>query len=134
MRKHKTLIGLLRGLVELLAEESARNPEFANKVDSLLTGLPDHKGRSAASRDRRSTTALPDIHSEWNARGEKEFRLWLRDLPTPILKAMIRNQDLDPARRTTKWREPEKLAEFIADGVSARLSRGSGFMRGRKET
>jgi len=43
----------------------------------------------------------------------------------------IAKHDLDPTRRTVKWREPEKLAEFIADGVSARLTRGSAFIRGR---
>ena len=40
MRKEKALIGLLRGLVYLLAEESERNPEFSNKLDTLLSELP----------------------------------------------------------------------------------------------
>lgn len=133
MRKDKALISLLRGLVDLLAEESARNPEFAGRVGSLLSDLPERKAKPARPKAPPSSEPLPDIHSEWNARGEREFRLWLRDQPTPVLQAVIRSQDLDPTRRTIKWREPEKLAEFIADGLSARLSRGSAFIRGRSD-
>ena len=133
MRKEKVLIGLLRGLVDLLVEESARNPEFAARVDSLLSDLPERKARSTKPDTVSSPEHLPDIHAEWNARGETEFRLWLRGQATPVLRAVIRSQDLDPTRRTTKWREQEKLAEFIADGLSARLSRGSAFIRGRSD-
>ena len=134
MRKEKALIGLLRGIVELLAEESARNPELANKLDSLLSDVPERKAASKKSTATSPPEQLPDIHAEWNARGEPEFRLWLRDLPITILRAVIRAEDLDATRRTTKWKEAEKLAEFIADNLRARQSRGSAFIgRGTKE-
>jgi hypothetical protein len=133
MRKDKALISLLRSLVDLLAEESARNPEFANRVESLLADLPERKTKPTKPRALPPSQPLPDIHSEWHARGEKEFRFWLRDQPTEVLRAVVRNQDLDPARRTVKWREREKLAEFIADCLSSRLSRGSAFIRGRSD-
>ena len=35
MRKEKALIGLLRSLVDLLTEESARNPEFPRKLNTF---------------------------------------------------------------------------------------------------
>jgi hypothetical protein len=72
---------------------------------------------------------LPDIHAEWNARGDANFRLWLRDQPMPVLRAVIRAQDFDPTRRTAKWKEVQKLADFIADNLRARLSRGAAFIR-----
>lgn len=131
MRKDKALISLLRGLAELLSEESARNPEFARKLESLLSDPPERRAKPPKVETQTSPEQLPDIHAEWNARGDSEFRLWLRDQPTPVLRAVIRAQDLDPTRRTVKWREAEKLAEFIADGLSARLSRGSAFIRSR---
>ena len=37
MRKEKTLIGLLRSLVDLLTKESARNPEFSSKYNTMLS-------------------------------------------------------------------------------------------------
>ena len=134
MRKEKTLIGLLRGLVGLLAEESSRNPEFANKLDALLTELPERKATPKRTTTTPPSERLPDIHAEWNAHGETDFRLWLRDLPIPVLRAIIRSEDLDATRRTAKWKEVEKLAEFIADSLQARQSRGAAFIgRNTKE-
>ena len=130
MRKEKALMNLLRGLVNLLAEESERNPEFASKLETLLSELPDRK----ASPQKRSVPTLPedlpDIHAEWNARNETDFRLWLRDQPIPILRSIIRVEDLDATRRTKKWKEAEKLADFITDSLRARQSRGSAFIKG----
>jgi hypothetical protein len=128
MRKEKPLIALLRGLVDLLVKESDRNPAFAARVEALLCGLPDRTVRAEVPKSARSSNALPDVHAEWTNRGQAGFRLWLQDQPISILREVIRRQDLDPTRRTTKWKEPERLAQFIADGLSARLARGSAFM------
>ena len=139
MRKEKALIALLRRIVELLAEESVRNPEFAARLESALSELPERKvsARKAAARKAATAPRLEpglDIHSEWNIRGETDFRVWLRHQSVPALRAIIRSEDFDPTRRTAKWKEAEKLAEFIADGLRARLSRGSAFIgRGTSE-
>lgn len=128
MRSEKALVALLRRLVQLLAEESVRNPEFAAKLDSILTTLPLSRPSKARTRTARESGPLPDVHAEWRARGEADFRLWLRDQPIPIIRALIRAQDLDPTRRTVKWKEPEKLADFVTESLRARLSRGSAFI------
>jgi hypothetical protein len=128
MRKEKALIVLLRGLVDLLADESGRNPEFASKLETLLSELPERKAVPKKPAATPSLEHLPDIHAELNTRDEADFRLWLRDQPVPVLRAVIRAEDLDATRRTTKWKEAEKLAEFIADSLRARQSRGSAFI------
>jgi hypothetical protein len=71
---------------------------------------------------------LPDIHTEFTLRGQPEFQLWLRDQPVATLRSLVRLHDLDAARRTSKWKDAEKLSAFITDQISARLSRGSGFL------
>jgi len=115
--------------VELLADESARNPAFAERLDSLVSALPESRRPQAPKRPARETgTAVPDVHAEWTARGETDFRLWLRDQSIATIRAVIRAQDLDPARRTSKWKDTEKLADFVAEGLRARLSRGSAFI------
>ena len=134
MRKEKALIGLLHSLVNLLTEESARNPEFSSKLDTLLSELPEKKATTKKAAKATPPEHLPDIHAEWNGRGEIDFRLWLRDQPVPVLRAVIRAEDLDATRRTVKWKEAEKLADFIADSLRARQARGSAFIgRGTKE-
>lgn len=133
MRKEKALVALLRDLVDLVAEEAARNPEFGARIEQLLEPVPEHRKakQRKASPKRRET--LPDVHTEWNTRGETDFRLWLRDQPISTIRAVIRAQDLDATRRTVKWKDAEKLAGFVADSLRARLSRGSAFI-GKKST
>ena len=127
MRNEKALIKLLRGLVDLLADEAARNPDFAARLDDVLTGLTKESAKPA-KQPATPPAELPDIHAEWNQRSETDFRLWLRDQPMSVLRALVRTHDFDPTRRTTKWKEAEKLADFIADGLKARLARGSSFL------
>lgn len=126
MRNEKSLIKLLRDLVDVLAQESDRNPEFAARVDAILNDLPS---KPAKKPQRRSAVGLlPDIHAEWSLRGEIDFRLWLRDQPVQTLRMLIREHHFDQTRRSVKWKEAEKLAEFISDSLRARLARGSAFM------
>ena len=127
MRNEKALIKLLRGLVDLLADEAARNPDFAARLDDVLTGLTKESAKPA-KQPATPPAELPDIHAEWNQRSETDFRLWLRDQPMSVLRALVRTHDFDPTRRTTKWKEAEKFADFIADGLKARLARGSSFL------
>lgn len=134
MRKEKALIGLLRGMVDLLADESARNPEFSSKLDALLSGLPERTTTAKRVAKTLLPVQLPDIHAEWTARGETDFRLWLRDQPIPVLRSLIRAEDLDATRRTAKWKEAEKLADFIVENLRARQARGFAFIgRGTQE-
>ena len=131
MRKEKELIKMLRGLVKLIADESAQNQEFANKLGILLSELPQKKNRPKKTNPKLSREKLPDIYAELNLRGDTEFMLWLRDQPVPVLRALIRAEDFDATRRTTKWKESEKLADYIADRLRERQARGSAFL-GRK--
>lgn len=133
MRNEKTLIGLLRGIVDLLADEAGRNPDFAVRLDALLSVLP--AGTAPSKKNTRAEAEmLPDVHAELASRGGAEFRLWLNEQPVPVLRALIRTHDLDSTRRTVKWKEAEKLAEFITDSMKARAARGSSFIgRGQPE-
>lgn len=130
MRKEKNLIRMLRGIVDLLAEESDRNPDFEEKLEALLSDFPIRKPalKKTSHTDNLAAEHLPDIYTEWSNRGESEFRLWLQDQAPNVLRALIRSQDFDPARKTTRWADAEKLAAFISDGLRARLARGSAFI------
>ena len=126
MRKEKALIVLLRGLVDLLADESAHNPEFSSKLDTVLSGLPERTTLAKNATKTLPPEHLPNIYAD--------FRLWLRNQPIPVLRSVIRTEDLDAPRRPTKWKEAEKLADFITEKVQARQARGSAFIgRGSRE-
>jgi hypothetical protein len=61
MRKEKSLIALLRGLVDLLVEESDRNPKFAARIEALLSGLPERKVRTSAPKSAHPSNPLPGL-------------------------------------------------------------------------
>ena len=128
MRKEKALVALLRDLVDLLADEAARNPDFGARIEQVLEAIPDRRKATQRKANPKPRAVAPDVHAEWSARGENGFRLWLSDQPIPTIRAVIRAQDLDPTRRTAKWKDVKKLAGFVADGLRARLSRGSAFI------
>lgn len=128
MRKINSLTKLLKRLVDLLEEEAGRNPDFAERLDELLSGLTKDSTKTAKSR-ATTPAELPDIHTEWRQRNETNFRLWLREQPIQVLRGLIRTHDFDPNRRSNKWMESEKLADFISDNLKNRLARGSSFLR-----
>lgn len=131
MRKEKELMALLRGLVDLLVEEADRNSAFADKLAQLLTVVPSRRGAAERAPRKNVSGQLPDLHAEYAARGEADLLLWLRDLPVSTLRSLVRANDFDPTRRTSKWRETEKLATFIVDSLRSRMTRGSAFMSKR---
>jgi hypothetical protein len=130
MRNKSALIRLFRGLLELVADEAERNEEFAARLDGLLTPIPA-KTRSKGTRSKvKLESDVPDIYAERELRGDDEFRLWLRDQSIPVLRGIIRKHDLDSTRRTARWKDAEKLGDYIAGRLQGRLERGSSFMRG----
>jgi hypothetical protein len=128
MRKEKELMTLLRGLIDLLAEEAGRNPDFADKLGRLLTAIPGRREPTKRESRKGVPAHLPDLHAEHAARGEAEFLPWLKGLSVAVLRSLIRANDFDPTHRTSKWKETEKLATFIVDSLRARMARGSAFM------
>jgi hypothetical protein len=128
MRKQTSLAGVLHRLADLLGEEAARNPDFAGRLDRLLAGAIPAKPVQPR-HTVKSRPAIPDIYAERSARGESEFRLWLREQPIDVLRAIVSGHDLDAARRTSKWKDVDKLAAFIADQLQLRSARGASFLR-----
>jgi hypothetical protein len=128
MRKQEAVIKLLRRVVDVIAEEAKNNPEFAKKLEAVLIAPPSVRARKGDEIEE--PVELPDIYSERLVRGDREFRMWLRDQPVEVLRGLIRRHDLDAARRTSKWKEAEKLSDYIADQLQSRTTRGASFMRG----
>ena len=94
-----------------------------------MTVLPSRRSASERAPRKTPSAQLPDLYAEFSTLGEPDFLLWLRGLPVTTLRSLIRTNDFDPTRRTSKWKDTEKLATFIADSLRARMARGSAFMR-----
>jgi uncharacterized protein YodC (DUF2158 family) len=132
MPKEKALAGLLGELAEEIVEEYKRNPLFARRLNAVLKVVPVSGEKRPPRSGPRSTSLsvpIPDIYREFESRPEAEFRLWAQQLPVQVLREIVRAHDFDAARRTSKWTDPEKLANFLSDQLAARVNRGSAFLR-----
>lgn len=136
MRSEQPVIALLEGLVALIKDEAAHNPAFAAKLNALLQPFDAAtdarpKAPKPPKPPKPEDIDVPDVRVELDARGEEGFRTWLHAQPSDMLKAIIRREGFDPARRAAKWKDEKKLVTFIVDALRARMSRGSAFI-GRK--
>src|SRR5947207_15703943 len=112
MREEKILIRIFRKVAELIGDEASRNPDFAAKLEAIVSELA--AGKKAASKKKPAAipSDLPDVFAEWKTRRHSDFILWLKDQPSMVLRAEIKAHEFDPTRRTSKWKDPEKLAHF----------------------
>lgn len=128
MQMKQKLARVLRDLVALLEEEAARNSEFAAKLEAITAELPAG-GRRPDKWRGGERVSVPDVLAEFQARGEEEFRFWLRDFDLRTMKAIVKQNGFDPARATQKWKDPGKFVGLICEQVRARVARGSSFMK-----
>lgn len=128
MRNEKAVVALIRKLAKVIADEAERNPGFASELAALL---PDKESSSRKPdvKDGRAIPEIPDVHAQWASLGDEEFRYWARDLSVDVLRAIVKHEDLDPTRKTARWKDSDKLANFLADGIKARKERGASFLR-----
>jgi hypothetical protein len=132
MRNEKHLISLLTRLVKLLSDEAAKNPVFADQLDALLAPLASKPLSQKERKVELKVEDLPDIYREFSNRSRLEFGLWLSDFPVQVLRTLIRHHDFDAQRRTVKWKDQEKLIEFIIERIQSRAERGSAFLTMQK--
>ena len=59
--------------------------------------------------------------------GEEKLREVLKELDINALHRIIKDKGLDTARKTFKWKDPERLKEFIIDRARARATQGDVF-------
>jgi len=123
----------LRNLVTLLEEEAGRNPAFAERLEEITAALPERFSRRPGRARVSEPANVPDVLAEFQARGEEEFRFWLRDFDLRTMKAIVKRNGFDPARATQRWKEPDKFVNLICEQVRARLKRGSAFITTKSE-
>jgi len=117
-------------LVELVEEEAEQNPAFAQRLEALVAGLPAGSVSRKASKSKNAEEGIniPDVLKVFQAKGETEFRYWLRDFDLATLKAVVKINGFDPGKASQRWTDPDKFVALIADQTAARLRRGSSFL------
>ncbi|MBN8420820.1 MAG: hypothetical protein J0L73_18025 [Verrucomicrobia bacterium] len=130
MQPAQKLTRALRSLITLVEEEASRNPDFAQRLEAIVSDLPSaHAARKPQkAKPSEPETPPPDVLGACEAKGEDEFRFWLRDFDIATLKAIIRSNGFDPGKSSQRWTEPDKFIALIVEQSVARLRRGSSFL------
>jgi hypothetical protein len=103
--------------------EARRDPAFAERLAQALADVP------LPPPDTTERPVRPDLFAEWGARGADGFRAWLAKQPPDQLRTLIRSYKLDPAKKTSGWRDAIQLAEFIVERVAQRMQQGQVFLQ-----
>jgi len=130
MQPGQKLTRALRALVELVEDEAARNPAFAQRLEAIVADLPAGSAgkKPAKPKAPAEDIEVPDVLKVFQDKGETEFRFWMRDFDLPILKAIVKANGFDPGKIAQRWTEPDKFIALIAEQTAARLRRGSSFL------
>ncbi len=130
MQPGQKLTRALRALVELVEEEAARNPAFAQRLESVVADLPAGTGTKKLAKSKSSVDDVdaPDVLKIFQDKGETEFRFWLRDFDLLTFKAIVKANGFDPGKNSQRWTAPDQFIALITEQTAARLRRGAAFL------
>lgn len=130
MQPVEKLTRALRSLLTLVDEEASRNPDFAQRLEAIVSDLPQASAGKKPKNPKSTgpVNSPPDVLAAYEAKGETEFRFWLRDFNLATLKAIVKTNGFDPGKNSQRWTEPDKFIVLITEQTAARLRRGSTFL------
>lgn len=131
MRLRKVLTDFIR----VVADETERNPEFANRLASAL-GLAEqpkseerdtntHSSGNFWPKNRRPPAVLDPI--EIARQSENALRARLALLSIEQLKDIVAQFGMDPGKLVAKWKTADRIVERIVETSMARAQKGDAF-------
>jgi hypothetical protein len=133
MRNEKNIFSIIKKFADVIADECKHNPGLSEKLEGLFTSDTKHQPVTKKKIHLEVPVELPEIYHEWNTRKDIEFKLWLTQQPIAVLKAIIREEQFDPTYKTSKWKETEKLGDFIIEKLRSRISKGGSFFNEKND-
>lgn len=128
----------LRQFVKIVVDEAARNPKFAEELETALTAVT--AGQSASSeypaeglvddvkrhRGRRNKAVLDPVRLARS--GEERLRMEIKNLTVDQLKDIVAEFGMDPRRKVMRWKTREKIVEEIVRVSKDRSRKGKSFL------
>ena len=111
------IVSMLRKLADLIEQ----NPEVARML-SLDLVQPE-----SDSSSKRVVVPSFDVFEVYRSNGETALIDRLRNCSLEELVYIVKLHNLDSIGKVRKWKKTEKIIEFIAERVSAKVSKGSVF-------
>lgn len=136
------LTSTMAHFLRLLADEVENNKTMAKRLslpfNQYINQQRDKPAKPARSTQKKADKAqIPEgfdpflIHYEHGSVGLLSA---LAEMDAATCKAILSHFGLDPARTYTRWRSPERLANFIVQRVKAMSGKGKAFVDGGEQT
>ena len=113
----------LRTVFAEVVKEAQDNEAFAER---LAAALGEDEG-SRAQRGGRRPPGVLDPYQVLEQTGRDGLRAALEGLDVELLKDIVAEHGMDPARLAMKWKKADRLVAHIVDFVSARDRKGDAF-------
>ena len=128
----------LRQFVKIVVDEAARNPKFAEELESAFAAATLRQSASSKDaperldgdvkrpRGRRNKAVLDPVHLARD--GEERLRTALEKLNVDELKDIVAEFGMDPRRKVMRWKTREKIVEEIVRVSTGRSRKGESFL------
>ena len=128
----------LRQFVKIVADEAARNPKFAEELETAFTAVTARQSTSSEypaeglgddvkrHRGRRNKAVLDPVRLARD--GEERLRAALEKLTVDELKDIVAEFGMDPRRKVMRWKTREKIVEEIVRISTNRSRKGESFL------
>ena len=127
----------LATLLNVIADEAARNPEFGDRIEAVFatTASPGKSGVKSATRKnpehrkggRRNPAVVDPI--ELAKGGERELRAQLSSLDLEKLLDIVAQYGMDPGKLVMKWKDRERVIDRIVEVATGRATKGDAFRK-----
>jgi len=124
MSHDKEIAKRVAHILRILAKKIEENPNILNGSELILGDIP------AVSRKKKKTEEPAidfDIFRIFAEGGREALQEKLELLDLRTLKKIVSQYGFDPSKLAKKWRNKERLVNFILDRVSARSDKGRVF-------
>ncbi len=129
-------------LVNVIADEAARNPEFGDRIEAALAPMPSPSKASAKSVTRKAGEHKTGEHRKGGRRnpavvdpielvknGESELRAQLSLLDLEKLLDIVAQYGMDPGKLVMKWKDRERIIDRIVEVATGRATKGDAFRK-----
>ncbi len=129
---------VLRDLAKAVADEAERNPEFAERLGTILRyqttktsprSVSRSRGTAPAENRKRGNRRAPAILDPvaLAAQSEEVVRSQLAPLDLEQLRDIVADYGMDPGKLVMKWKIPERVIDKIVEISLARARKGDAF-------
>jgi hypothetical protein len=124
---------ILSALMQVVADEVERNPEFRSRIEVALNIDPAVAQQKLATGEKkrkggRRTPAVIDP-VELARHGESALRAQLAGLDLEQLRDIVAEYGMDPGKLVMKWKDSNRIIDRIVELSLGRATKGDAFRK-----